>query len=478
MQTLQQQPLGGAARFGARHDRVSEASASVREQALSDLQELMIDMQGILQQPVERWAHNFYRLVRHHEKGLERSPESYSSTLADFLKSHLPAFKEALREATTSADPGHQGSAFERATEIIHNFSEYLFKLQERRVTLSPTVHSIPLETLQEMLPRDVEVSKDRITVRGHEFPRPQSNELCHKGGLPRVLLKLLAGAPEHTIRTELPANDLDVIAVANSREALDEAAALGISRDGIELVDELDFKSIFASRDLDLNGCVVTSDSLVYADWAHRAARDGQVAIIPATRGLYGNDFFHDQDGTLLAKNRGLARLVKSVVEGKAESFDILPRNKQVDLGIYWLILARRFEGKEHAETLMNRMFDVAKSLGQTQESDTSPIEFLSRTQERYPFFSFSDSSLDDAGVVRWLAGKLNRQTERFFRASVGIYNEINLERRDGDTVPERIQLEPIEKSPSSLTFQTKWREFVALCERRRADSHSEPAE
>jgi hypothetical protein len=289
------------------------------------------------------------------------------------------------------------------------------------------------------------------------------------------VLTKLLAKAPESTIATELPANDLDVIVVSGSRDALAEAERYGISPDGIELVDELDFERIFASRDLDLNGCVVTREELVYATWAHQSARDGKVSIIPASRGLYGNDFFFDQDGVLLAKNRGLARLVKSVVEGKAETFDVLPRNKQVDLGIYWLILARRFGDKGHAETLMNRLFDVAGKLGQTRETDASPVDFLKGVHERYPFFSFSDSSLDDAGVIRWLAGKLNRQTERFFRQAVGIFNPNNLERREGDTTPVTITLDAIVKEPSRDEFKAGWSSFVSECDRRRNLSAAE---
>lgn len=446
---------------------------ALREAALDGLRELTIDMQQILLHPPERWAHNFYRFVYQHEKALQEKPDSYPAPLAEFLRQHLPTFKEALRTATARVDSEQAATAFERATAMIHDFSEHLFHLQDRKVALKPEVHTISLEQLALLLPDDVIVTADTITVRGHEFPRPQSASLCHKGGLPRVLTKLLAGASESTIATELPANDLDVIVVSGSRDALDEAERYQISRDGIELVDELDFERIFASRDLDLNGCVVTKDELVYATWAHQSAREGKVAIIPAARGLYGNDFFLDQDGVLLAKNRGLARLVKSVVEGKAEAFDVLPRNKQVDLGIYWLILARRFGDKEHSETLMNRLFDVAKSLGQTREGDTSPLDFLKGVHERYPFFSFNDSSLDDAGVVRWLAGKLNRQTERFFRQAVGVFNPNNLERAPGDTVPTTITLEAIVKTPSSESFGARWAQFVAECDTRR-EAHS----
>jgi hypothetical protein len=439
---------------------------ALREAALDGLRELTIDMQQILLRPPERWAHNFCRFVYQHEKALHEAPDSYPAPLAEFLRQHLPRFKEALRTATARVDPEQAATAFERATAMIHDFSEHLFHLQDRKFALKPQVQSIALETLASRLPSEV---KDTITVRGHAFPRPQSESLCHKGGLPRVLTKLLAGASESTIAIELPANDLDVIVVSGSREALAEAERYKISRDGIELVDELNFERIFASRDLDLNGCVVTKDELVFATWAHQSAREGKVSIIPAARGLYGTEFFFDQDGVLLAKNRGLARLVKSVVEGKAEAFDVLPRNKQVDLGIYWLILARRFGAKEHSETLMNRLFDVAKSLGQTREGDASPLDFLKGVHERYPFFSFSDSSLDDAGVVRWLAGKLNRQTERFFRQAVGVFNPNNLERAQGDTVPTTITLEAIVKTPSSEGFSAGWAQFVAECDTRR---------
>ena len=283
---------------------LSQRIGELREQGHLQLQELLSQFSTILNNPSERWAPLFLREL----KNLERNePEAFAEPLKHFLGKYLPLAEDVLQDtAATNIDSG-ENRAVESALSFIHGLGHRLFEMQSTRIKLSPQVHFVSFEDISARRPDLVSVTERDVVIHGHSFPRPQSEDLYHKGGFPRVLLKVYADAPWGTLLKELPPNDFDVVVRKGAKEAEQEALRIGVTTDGIEFFDEIDIPKILATRDVDINCCLVGKNGLYFADWAEEAARRGMVNLLPASRGLYGNDFFIDEeDGSFLQNLEG----------------------------------------------------------------------------------------------------------------------------------------------------------------------------
>lgn len=446
------------------------------ETEISDLKELLLDVRAVFDSDPTSWASGLKRYFEGHAAALEQSPQGYAPNTRQFLERYLPEIIEILAAEEAKLDKAGVHSPIETGLHIIHEISSLIERDTRTREPERPRMCSMPYSEIADKFREQVRFEDGKLFLRAtkddawSEHKIPTSDKAAEKGGGPRVLLKIIASAPPSTLKVELPLNDVDVVVVEGSDEALRDAERLGVTKDGIEVVKELDYSLLASSRDIDLNGCFLTKDGLRYSVQARDAAASGHVHILPAVRGLYGSDHFHDLDGLLLAKDRGLCRLVKVVAEGKANSFEIPERNLEIDLGIYWLVLAKRFAGKENAQEIFQRMFDIAQQLGATKPGETSFIQLADRMHEKYPFFDFGDKQLDEQGVVRWLSGKLGKQIEKLYRQSFGIYDDSKLERREGDHQLVRIELPPRSHTPNSPEFKPDLEAFAERCAGRSA--------
>ena len=159
----------------------------------------------------------------------------------------------------------------------------------------------------------------------------------------------------------------------------------------------------------------------------------------------------------------------MKMVVEGKARSFEYTPLNKQIDLGIYWLVLARKFAKKKNAGALLRRFYDLGKQMGQTREGEEDIYAVLDRVHEDYPFFRFDEAKMDEAGHMRWLARKLFRVAERSFRRERGFPSGLHLEREPFDEVPFTaclFQDQPVPEREREVVGD--WPDFEERCRER----------
>ncbi|TSC57800.1 MAG: Uncharacterized protein Greene041619_965 [Candidatus Peregrinibacteria bacterium Greene0416_19] len=327
-------------------------------------------------------------------------------------------------------------------------------------------------------------------TDKWHAIPMPTNPNILHKGGLPRLLLKLFALADgmahfslsaeeeadlRRRIAVELPINDVDVIAGAGV--STEECIQLTETLDGAEFVafdsrNDRDMQTLCHTRDVYLNGCFVGPDGLVFCDRALEEATTGRCNIASnGPRPLYGSELVYF-DKVRLVKNRGMMRLMKFVAEGKARSFDFLPLNEQVDFGIYWLVIARKFGKKKNAAELLHRLYALGQHIGQVREGEQNIYQVLDRVQQDYPHFSFTDKGQDEVGVARWITGKLRKQADRDFRQQNGIPNGMDLIRTPSDTQPFTVSLDDC--APATVSqeeHQRRWKRLEDISNERKRD-------
>ncbi len=299
------------------------------------------------------------------------------------------------------------------------------------------------------------------------EYPIPKTDKVLHKGGLGRTMLKILFGSDLKLVESELPAHDFDYIAV-KCPEAEEDLRGLKADFGGVEEVDALCLDTLMNNRDLTLNNAFVGNRGLIYAESALEATKKGKIDIVATKRGIYGSEIFFHQ-GVRLIKNRGMMRLLKTLAEEKAVSFDFLPLNEQIDLGIYWLILARRFANRSNFPLLMDRLFELSRQIGQIHEGEEDVYDVLDRVHQKYPFYNFDDSPIDEEGVARWLGRKLMKQVDKKYRDEYEVPSLLNLDRRNGDTISHEVSLRNYQPDLEKLEkIKTGWKAYISRCRRR----------
>jgi len=160
------------------------------------------------------------------------------------------------------------------------------------------------------------------------------------------------------------------------------------------------------------------------------------------ANKAIYGIDKMIIQ-GELIAKPRGLMRLIKAVVEGKALSFDHIPLNSLLDLGTYPLFLAKRWQNKDQFSEHLQRMFYLLKQMNQTKEGEKDIFDTLERAHQEYPYFDFDSEVRFPIEVVRWKSRKLIKQIDREMGWQFRIPTGMEITRVPGDNIPRKISLE-----------------------------------
>lgn len=425
--------------------------------------------------PVETWWFTTARSTL----ALLRRPSQLPPESSQFVQKYASEVLQTLQEASreqVSQTPAQQ------AVQILHRISDQLQSNETIEGEPIPVRH-IPLEQLPKMSNRfsfttktDADgTSRRYLTIYSinkstwFDYPLPQTEGVLHKGGLGRTILKVLYGSSS-IAEPEFPPNDMDYI-ILDTEDNLAEAKKLNADPDGIERVHELDIPTLFSHRDLTLNCAFVGKDELFYSDDAKQSAETGKIQIISAKRGIYGSEKFVYQ-GTVLYKNRGLMRYLKTVAEGKARSFDLTPLNTQVDLGVYWLILAKRFSGKPTFPVLANRLYELAKKIGQVPPDSVNIYDVLDRVHTEHSYYNFAGKPLDEVGVARWLSKKLSAQIRRKYREELSIPSDADFRRTPGDTVPFEVHLDDYQINPPAYRhFLDNWPGFLSRCQRRTED-------
>ncbi|KKT49826.1 MAG: hypothetical protein UW41_C0002G0102 [Candidatus Collierbacteria bacterium GW2011_GWC2_44_18] len=303
------------------------------------------------------------------------------------------------------------------------------------------------------------------------EIPLPKNRKVWHKGGPARAVLDIVAHAPFSMQENEFPWNDYDAL-VANSRKNKKAAINIGVDVDGIEYMgeNELNFPRYCAGRDTTQNQVCLGSEGLYYSQNALTTAITGHTRIeneYVANKAIYGFDRMTIQ-GESLAKPRGMMRLIKAVVEGKALSFDYIQLNSLFDLGTHSLFLAKRWSKKDRFPEYLQRMFYLLKQMHQTKDGENDMFDTLERAHSEYPFFDFDSEVRFPIEVVRWKARKLIKQIDREMGWQFSIPTDMEIERVPGDSIPTRISLEGFVLKTDQLNVGRRWNEFMKRSEQR----------
>ena len=424
----------------------------------------------------KRWFFRLYKTLLQEKDRINQLPAEQKDLLLSEIDDVLNVLVEWARPDGQTKNHGERNTdpTFSIMQERIHQL-EKTFTIESREAE-PLEINRLSLKDLANACPDRISIVKEgfetKIRFRAdqtdvwQEVLLPKLDHFYYKGGLPRILLKIYCHADIDLLNAEIPMNDIDVIAwtAKNSIEKIvEEGLRLGADVEGIEIADQ-DLQMIFQVRDVDLNQCFFGKDGLVFSDRAKQAMETGIIHIQdPVERGLYGAESYIYQ-GVKMIKPRGLSRLFKFVVEDKADSFEQAKLNRQVDFGIYWLVLVRKMARKSDAGVLLNRLFEIGRRSGQVLDSEENIFDVIARVHAQFPFFRFDDAKQSEEQVVRWLAKKIGKMANRKFRITHGVPTDLNYNRTDGDEEVEQISLAGYQNDPAVDQFTTaSWPEFVA---------------
>jgi hypothetical protein len=405
-----------------------------------------------------QWLKSAYRCLRKLQNVAQTN--EYPPEVREYLSENLEPILEVLRGefslSPTDAPEERLKQANERARSVIHEISDLLLQEKKEHEPIEILRRSLD-DILEQELSNGYQLRKSEgpdgienievyspLREKWFAFPLPPTVQMVHKGGFPRVILKLLSGAEPSTIESELPPNDYDVIAWGEESQAYKAAAEIGVDLSGVEVLkdDEPDFPELMHTRDLDLNCAFIGQDGLVYSEAAETSSRTGHIEPIPSSRGLYGTNMFCYQ-GEMLYSGRDIMRAIKFVAEGKALSFSFKELNRQVDMGIYALVLAEKILRKPERKVQLEKMFLLLEQTGQVREGEKDIWATLDRLHAEYPFVQMEDKGLpSDTEVSAWLLKKLGKQALKRFRSDYRIPSTMELDRSENDTAQHTVSL------------------------------------
>jgi hypothetical protein len=309
-----------------------------------------------------------------------------------------------------------------------------------------------------------------------HYLLLPAKQGIGLKGGPPGAILDIIAGFPQSVLGAEFPPNDIDIIATGNEEAVRRISRIMGVDPNGVEMFSredlEIDFTLYCLGRDTTQNQVYWDARGLHYSDDAHLAAQTGGIEIIGqyiGGRAIYGIDIIYLGGIKGLVTPRGMMRQVKAVVEGKAMFYYYLLANSVIDLGIYWLVLARKWSKRDCFGDHMQKMYYLGKQMNQVQPGENNIYDVLTRVHETYPFFDFASPPMDMVGIARWKAGKLIKQADREFGWKYHIPSDIEFSREKEQLTLRSISLKGV--SPSDRLgekIMLDWQGFLARCQER----------
>lgn len=428
----------------------------------------------VLEKEPETWWRETVRLLLKFRRELKDIP---NAEIREYFESQLESVFQQLREASLITPSGRDDFA-SLADHLIMNFSMEVasqFELKEFEFD----TQFIPLQEIVERQPDRFRTEfgvingeecillmvKHPTREEWQKIPLPTNSKVWHKGGPARAVLDIVAGAPISMQESEFPWHDFDAI-VADGRKNKKAALSIGVDVDGIEYMGEkdLNFPRYCAGRDTTQNQVCLGAKGLYYSGDAMDTAKTGHTRIeneYVANKAIYGFDKMFFQ-GESLAKPRGLMRMIKAVVEGKALSFDVIPLNSHFDFGTNSLFLAKRWAAKEQFPIYLERMFYLLKQMNQTKPDERDIFDTLERVHIYYPFFDFDSEVKTPIQVVRWKSRKLVKQIDREMGWRFKIPTGIEIERSEGDSVPKRISLEGFSLSSVDQNIGSRWSDFL----------------
>ena len=434
-----------------------KASFSEEEKAVasSQMKEILVKFETLAKEKdPEKW----YRpMAKEFLKLAKRSGELHPLA-RNFVAEMSPAILEAFREELTQVLPHEQ----ERIIDVFSAVRNFAEKLQPNIEQEKMPFEDVDFQQLAESGKISIEEKGGekiiKIQVDGEflEVPLPEEGVL-YKGGVARIVAKVFTNS---SIKGESTKPDIDLVIKRGDRpiEEILQKYKTGIT--DTEVVDEIDPGRILATRDVDMNAVLVSKDGLLITEAARKACETRVIhPLLPKERELFGRSTF--KAGNIdLTRSVLLYRLVRMVVDNKADAFEIKKAEMQVPLGIYWLILAKHYIGKPEQQINIPRLFEIAKEMGQVGESQ-NPFEWLEQLHSEYPEFSFSRSGLSKQDYAHWLFGKFLKLVSAKYRHSIDFYQK-DFEIKDPSTALQLVKIPEIQ-NPDLKIDDEQIEEFLA---------------
>lgn len=354
---------------------------------------------------------------------------------------------------------------FDMVLEMLKSQSKLLI---ETKAKLSHKGVMIPFEKFEgepSYSPNaSLEIKDGKLVIKSHDneyqFPLPAKyggSEICFKGGLARIVAKIALG---EDVSGELPVHDVDLVVFGRGEMPLKEIAIIykTNTRD-VEILKDSSYEKYCATRDSTFNEVLVSPKGVFISFNALSSMYQGytQTADDNTSESLFNKHIFSvykpdlvtgketaTEQFVYVGKERfpapvAISRMFKLLVDGKCDGIVVPEGIRKTDVGIYWLVIARKIQAEKDLtvkEAKMERMLTLAKfvdspfytSLSGDQRHD--PEAFLEKLKEAYPNFDM-EGNLSDKDTILWIAQKLRNQIIRAYMNSVGQSEERSLQEK-----------------------------------------------
>lgn len=413
---------------------VPESSEKSRENTFSDeektaaleqLEEILARFEEISKnRDPEKW----YRPMAKEFIKLTKSINSYHPLVRRFFYEIGVATLDAFHEELLY----NQSENHEKIIDVVLAIRNFADKLQTGTTKEKLDYETVSLDQLQSggriellNLPDGQKFLRIQLENGGTKEILVPKEGILYKGGVARLAAKAFFNT---SLKGET-ASDIDIVVQKKNDEqitqVLEKYKVANLT--DAEIVHELDIGRILATRDVDMNAALLSKDGLHISNRAKTALQTRIIhPLLPEEREIFGKSIFN-VGGIELTKNVLLYRLVRMVVDEKADAFEIKEADTQVPLGIYWLILAKNFLYKSAAgerTKSIEKLFAIAKEMGQSYGA-TNPIDWLNKLKAEYPDFEIKDSKLSSADYLRWLFGKYLKLLRQKFKGASSIRSD-----------------------------------------------------
>jgi len=453
------------------------------------LRNILVTLPTLMQENPQTWFRGASREVVRLWRNRDALPPEIQLFLVPRLQHTRERLKEEVRLGKTLDKTVITDDFIAARTEMVimdvshksaEDFIPELSEIPQRTVTIDELLQNHPDMLRRYTYEKDgTEFTmlgmRDPQTEKWHDVPLPLDDTMWYKGGIARAVLKIHAGSEPASVSSELPPNDLDVAFIGNVEKARINAEKMGVDPDGVEQVakDDFDFSQYCHGRDISMNQVCLGLDGLHYSEDAYNSAQSGFISLVSQyipIRAIYGVDRFLS-NGTELDKPRGAMRYLKSAAEGKAASFDYPEINRNTGLGLYPIILAKRWSGRDNFGELVEKMFYLCKQMGLVRDG-ADVFDFLNDAHCRYPFFDIDKKILTLTDVERWKAAKLVKQLDREFGIKYSVPSGIDYQRSPGDTNERILSLDGFSPTDDeSARIRDLWPEYVNACRLRKEE-------
>jgi len=422
----------------------TESNSETKTADLAQLEEILEEFEAISQlQDPEKWykpmAKKFLRLSRR----TDLSPSTQS-----FFAEFGPIILENFKEEISKQPPENQNKLID-VLVAVKGFAE---KLQSQENKEKMPFEVIPFEKLAETGKIALEKDTDnnvkflRIEINGQEIKIPVPKEgIFYKGGVARVLAKIFTNS---SLEGESTRMDIDLIVQEGTQPVNELMSEYKTNLTDTEIVLNADIGRILATRDVDMNAALISKDGLILSEAAKKACQTRVIhPLLPKERELFGKSTFKVKN-VELTRNVLLYRLVRMIIDKKADALEVKKADAQVPLGIYWLILARHYINNPERSQNIECLFNIAQEMGQTGETK-NPIDWLKGLLEEYPEFNLKNKTLSEEDYARWLFKKFLKLVKEKYKKHIRSFDK-DFEIQDWETAFKPVRISRYQNKPS----------------------------